>query len=105
VEWVWVGLCALSPAILYGLALVVAGLVTTFYRRRCPACGERGLKSKNFICATVVIDGQRAPDSWEYFACERCRAGFKLHRKEWSRVEGPEYEEYCTDGTANPTTP
>lgn len=87
------GLCALSLAILHGLALVVAGLVVTFYRRLCPDCGKRGLKSKTFIKGVLCR---------EYFVCERCRAGYKRDRVGWSRVEGHEYEQHCAGGSAKP---
>ena len=60
VFWVYAILLVLSPAILYGLALVAVSI----YRGRCPACGRRGMKCVNFIRATVVIDGRRAPDYW-----------------------------------------
>ena len=45
----------------------------------CPACGTRGLKCVNFIMATVLVDGKRAPDSWSYYRCDKCGKPFKLH--------------------------
>jgi hypothetical protein len=87
-------LLILSPAILYAIALGVTALVSTFYSRKCPACSERGLKSVNFIRATIVIDGRRAPDFWSYYECDRCGAGFKLHHDEWTRVEAAELKQY-----------
>jgi hypothetical protein len=96
--WFYATLLVLSPAILYGVALVVAALVSAYYRRRCPACGERGLKCVNFIRATVVIDGRRAPDSWSYYVCELCGAGFKLHRGELSSVTADEIQRYGSCG-------
>jgi hypothetical protein len=60
--WVYLVLLVLSPAILYGFALAAAALVSAYYRRPCLACGRRGLKSVNFIRATVVVNGRRAPD-------------------------------------------
>jgi hypothetical protein len=95
--WVYAALLVLlvlSPAILYGLALVVAALTAAFYRRPCPKCGRRGLRSTNFIRATVLIDGQRAADHWAYYVCNLCESGFKLHRGKWLSVEAAELERY-----------
>lgn len=97
--WQYVTLLVLSPAILYGLGLAAAALASTFYRRRCPACGRRGLRCVNFIRAAVVIDGRRAPDRWSYYVCELCGAGFKLHRGQWHRVEAGELALYTAERT------
>lgn len=78
-RWVYAVLLVLSPAILYGIGLLVAAMMLAYYRRPCPACGKRGLKCVNFLRATVLINGQRAPDSCAYYDCERCGARFKLH--------------------------
>jgi hypothetical protein len=86
VKWVFAALLVLSPAILYGLALVAAALVSAYYRRPCPACGQRGLKCVNWIRATVLVNGRRAPDSESYYVCEQCGAAHKLHRGKWEGV-------------------
>lgn len=83
-RWVYAILFVLSPAILYGIGLLVAAIMLAYYRRPCPACGRRGLKCVNFVMATVLINGRRAPDSWAYYDCERCGARLKLHHHEWS---------------------
>jgi hypothetical protein len=88
VAWVYIALLVLSPAILYGLLLVWVAC----YRRLCPACGHRSLNSVNFIKATVVVNGQRAPDSWSYYLCGHCAAEYKLHHGVWSGV--PESERH-----------
>jgi len=85
VVWVYV-ILLLSPAILYGLALIVVAI----YGERCPKCGQRGLTCVGFMKATVVIDGRRCPDSWGYYACEKCGAKLKHHRGEWGEV--PDHE-------------
>lgn len=82
----------LSPAILYVIALVVTAIRSKYYPDKCPQCGERGLDLVNFILATVVIDGRRAPDSWSYYVCRKCDAWLKHHRKEWGPV--PEHEKH-----------
>ena len=91
-EWPSAILLILSPAILYGLLLVATAISRKYYRRRCPKCSMRGLKSVNFIRATIVINGKRAPDSWSYYVCERCGAAFKLHHGRWLDV--PEDEKH-----------
>ena len=92
VYFVLLVLLVLSPAILYAFALVAAALASTYYRRLCSACGRRGLKSVNFIRATVVVNGRRAPDFWSYYICELCGSGFKLHRGELSGVTADEIQ-------------
>jgi hypothetical protein len=90
VKWMYAAMLVLSPAILYGLALAAAALASAFYRRTCPACGRRGLKCVNFIRATVLVDGHRAPDYWSYYVCELCGAGYKLHHGNWLAVGAEE---------------
>jgi hypothetical protein len=91
-EWVYAGFVVLSSAILYGIALAVAALVSACYRPPCPACGRRGLTCVNWIRATVLVKGRRVPDSWSYFVCERCGAAHKLHHGKWGCV--PEAERH-----------
>lgn len=83
-------LLVLSAALLYGTALLVTAIAGKWYRRVCPACGLRGLKCVNFIRATVLVEGKRAPDHWAYYVCEKCGAAFKLHHGAWGPV--PEEE-------------
>jgi hypothetical protein len=84
--WLLAALLVLSPALLYGLLLVFAAL----HRGRCAACGQRGLKCVGATLATVVVNGRRAPDSWSYYACDKCGAAFKLHCDQWTRVPAEE---------------
>ncbi len=93
-SWLYAVLLVLSPAILYGTALIVTVIVTTYYRRQCSECGKRGLKNVNFIMATIVVNGVRIPDSWSYYVCEQCPACFKLHRGALSRVTLSEVQQY-----------
>jgi hypothetical protein len=59
--------------------------------RRCPRCGRRGgMTLVNFIRATVVIDGRRAPDHWSYYRCRRCGARLKHHHDQWGDVPDAE---------------
>ena len=89
-KWVYGLLLILSPAILYGLALISTALTGKFHRRTCPTCHQRGMVSVNHVMATVVIDGRRAPDQWSYYRCEKCGVVLKLHRGEWKPVPDDE---------------
>jgi hypothetical protein len=91
-KWDLAALLVLSPAILYGIALIVSALVSAFYRRLCPACGQRGLKCVNWIRATALVNGRRASDIWSYYVCEKCGVPHKLHRGKWEGV--PEGERH-----------
>lgn len=84
-------LLVLSPGILYAFALVAMRFRMTYFMDRCPQCQEHGLVSINWIRATILVDGQRAPDSWSYYSCERCNAHLKLHRGAWSEVNNEEW--------------
>jgi len=85
-RYLWMALLVLSPAILYGVALVATGLTMRFYRSRCPECHQRGLKTVNFFKATVLVNGQRTPDHWTDYECEKCGAAVRWHRKQWEAV-------------------
>ncbi len=85
-RYLWMTLLVLSPAILYGIALFAAALSTRFYRSRCPRCRERGLRQVNFIRATVLINGQRAPDHWADYECGKCGALLRWHHDQWEAV-------------------
>jgi hypothetical protein len=104
VAWQYATLLVLSPAILYGLALSATALISTVYRRQCPACGRRDLKYVGFIRASVAIDGRPAPDHWTYHRCESCRAAFKLHHGQWHQIEAGELAFYTAD-RAEPAVP
>src|SRR5687767_8956172 len=84
-------LLVLSPGILYVFALVVVGVKMKYFKGRCPQCQERGLISVNWIRATILVDGQRAPNSWSYYLCEKCNAHLKLHRGIWREVNNEEW--------------
>jgi hypothetical protein len=75
-------LLAFAPVILY-CALALYVLV---YRRRCSACGGRGLKWVRGASATAAGTGQFAVGTAQYWICEDCGAGFKHRGGEWSRV-------------------
>jgi transposase-like protein len=98
VAWV-VLIFATGVALAFPLAILVSivlGAVVQTYQwltLRCPRCGRtRGMKVVNFIRATVMIDGRRAPDFWSYYACRKCGSQLKLHHGQWGDV--PEAEKH-----------
>jgi hypothetical protein len=54
-------------------------------RPRCPTCKKRGLRSVQFIRATIVIDGRSAPAASSFYRCPGCDGRFR--RDAW-RDEG-----------------
>jgi hypothetical protein len=48
-----------------------------FLRPRCPGCKARGLRMVGGTLATVQVDGKRAPASWFYEVCPRCRSRWR----------------------------
>ena len=92
--WVWVILLILSPAILYVLAGITLALKKKFLPRCCPACGVRALRSINFIMATVLVNGKRAPDSWEYLLCMSCGKALEVNRGQWETPSPEEKQKY-----------
>lgn len=92
--WLYTILLVLSPAILYGFALLAAALAMKYYRRPCFTCKQRGLTFVNWIRATVENNGKAVHDSWSYYLCEKCGAGFKLHHGTWIRVSKDEIRRF-----------
>jgi DNA-directed RNA polymerase subunit RPC12/RpoP len=43
------------------------------HREDCPNCGQKTLKIVNFLKATVLVNGQRAPDTYTIYQCEQCQ--------------------------------
>lgn len=71
--------------------------MTKFFNDKCPKCEKRELTLVNWIRATVLINNQRAPDSWSYYLCERCNSRLKLHRDVWSDVNIEEWTANCAE--------
>ncbi|GMV27854.1 MAG: hypothetical protein AMXMBFR58_38850 [Phycisphaerae bacterium] len=67
------------------------------FRKPCRSCGDGRLQSRNWIRATMVNDaGERHPDSWTYYECDRCGARSKVFLD--GRVEVPttdEWQRHC----------
>lgn len=43
----------------------------------CPSCGQQTLRCVQWLRATIVVDGQRAPASWCYFVCDSCAGRYR----------------------------
>ena len=76
---IWLILLVLTPAILYGMALLAVALKARYL----PRCHERGLKVEQFIRATIKVRGQRAPGYWADYACSSCGAKLRWRRRRW----------------------
>ena len=96
-------------ALIAETAAVVVGIPTLYLlggwmasRRRwiCPTCKSRALRCVQWIHATVMIDGRRAPDSWSYFSCDSCGAHFKQHLgRDFVTPSAEEWIQYCAPKT------
>ena len=77
------------PVVLY----LLIGWIVSRRREKCPQCGEKKLRFIQGMLATVIIDDKRAPDSWNYLACESCHSHWKEHHGELSAVADDEWRE------------
>jgi hypothetical protein len=83
------------------LALVVGTVITFIARDRgkpllCPACSTASLRLMEFIRATIVVDGRRAPEAWAYFQCDECSARFKQYLGgELTTPSDEEWDKFC----------
>jgi hypothetical protein len=67
---------------------------------RCPSCGQPALRSVQWIRATVLVDGKRAPASWLYFVCESCSGRFRrdIRGGAFTVPSEQEWQTYCRFG-------
>jgi hypothetical protein len=64
------------------------------FRKRCPRCGERAVRMRNWIRATCVDEqGKRYPDAWAYCCCDAC--GDRTKRFMDGRVVTPSEKEWA----------
>jgi uncharacterized protein (DUF1684 family) len=92
-------LAALTIAVVaLALALYLsAAWLVSLRRALCPSCGQRSLHCIQWIRATVIIDGRRAPDSWGYFVCESCGGKFKRNiHKAFTIPSEAEWAQNCS---------
>jgi hypothetical protein len=69
------------------------GRLLRIFKARCPVCGVRALRTRNWIRATLVDDqGRRYPDSWTYDSCDACLVQLKRYMD--GRVETPSEDEW-----------
>lgn len=65
----------------------------------CSQCCEGRLEMKDFVRANCVDEtGNRYPDSWTYYECDRC--GFRTKEFEDGRTEiadGDEWDQICSE--------
>lgn len=77
----WITLLALSPAILYGIAL----LVVAQYRGRCPRCRRHGLRRVGgYLWDGRTEQGQPCGGSVSFFLCQCCSTRLRRAGRDWS---------------------
>lgn len=75
----WLILVLVAPTVLLGVVVAVTMIASKFYRRRCPACMQRGLKRVSVVRTFVETRGVASPEYWSYLRCDKCGERFKLH--------------------------
>jgi hypothetical protein len=75
-----------------GLLCMALRGVVLLRPKKCPICDSRNLVSVNWVRATILVDGKRAPDSWAYYQCKTCDARLKLHRSNWMDMDADSAE-------------
>jgi hypothetical protein len=88
VRWLLLILLVLSPAILYGIALMTVPL----WRFRCPRCRRLGLK----LLGSYVWDGRKRGGAVVFYECRRCRAHLKHDLKEYHDVGEEEWARFVS---------
>ena len=83
----WAIILVLSPAILYGVALVFVG----FYRGRCRRCHRHGLKT----VGGYLWDGKHGGGAVTFYLCEKCGAHFKRSLSDWSEPTEDEWKTHA----------
>ena len=85
-RWLWISLLVLSPAILYGIAL----LFVAVYRGRCRRCHRHGLR----MVGGYKWDGERGGGAVTFYLCEKCGAHFKQSASDWSEPSDDEWRQH-----------
>ena len=89
---------AIFAGVLFGVLVlcILVGWLLGQKQSICPNCNCQSLRCVQWIRATVMIDGQRAPASWCYFLCESCGARYKQHLKgDFEIPSEAEWTQYC----------
>ena len=69
------GIYLVIPVALF--ILLAVGVILGRRPEVCPSCHQRKLRCLQWVRATIVRDGKRAPDSWSYLLCDSCGARYK----------------------------
>ena len=85
-RWLWITLLVLSPAILYGIAL----LFVAVYRGRCRQCRRHGL----WMVGGYKWDGEHGGGAVTFYLCEKCGAHFKQSASDWSEPSEDEWRQH-----------
>lgn len=67
-------------------------------RKLCPDCKTKSFINRNWIRATVLIEGKRAPASWEYYECLECGKKWKLPLNgSFEHPGDEEWKQHCSN--------
>ena len=87
----WITLLILSPAILYGIALLFVG----FYRGRCPRCHRHGLRSVGgYLWDGRTPEGQPCGGAVSFYLCRCCSARLRRAGRDWSDATEEEWQQH-----------
>jgi hypothetical protein len=82
-----------APTVVLALVVAATMIASRFYRRKCPACMQRGLKRVSVVRTFTETRGVSTPEYWSYLRCEKCGERFKLHDGILSGVPEDERDE------------
>lgn len=101
-KWVWPALVVLSPAILYGIALVLIAA----YRGRCHQCKRRGLCTVgSYKWDGVTEDGRRCGGIVVFISCQSCGGRFKKSGSDWVTPTDEEWTRHVPNQAAAVNAP
>src|ERR1039457_3650453 len=87
----WITLLVLSPAILYGCAL----LFVAVYRGRCPRCHRHGLRCVGgYLWDGRTEQGQPCGGSVSFYLCQCCSAHLRRVARDWSDASDEEWQRH-----------
>jgi hypothetical protein len=87
----WITLLVLSPAILYGCAL----LFVAVYRGRCPRCHRHGLRRVGgFLWDGRTEEGKPCGGSVSFFLCQFCSAHLRRAGRDWSDASDDDWQRH-----------
>src|SRR5688500_18419374 len=93
-RWFWLIAIALSPAILYAIALITA----PFWRARCPACRRLALK----VVGHYKWSGRECGGAVTFYQCQLCQTRLKHDLTNYSVADDEEWRRHVDHKPAWP---